>query len=45
VELEADEPLEEHAAAEHPEWTATLEGADQEQRADLWRVTYRQRHA
>jgi hypothetical protein len=34
-------PLERHAAAEHPEWTTTFEGADQEQRADLWRVVYR----
>jgi hypothetical protein len=34
-------PLERHAAAEHPEWTATFEGADQAQRADLWRVVYR----
>jgi hypothetical protein len=34
-------PLERHTAAEHPEWTATFEGADQAQRADLWRVVYR----
>jgi hypothetical protein len=33
--------LERHAAAEHPEWTATFEDGDQEQRADLWRVVYR----
>jgi hypothetical protein len=33
--------LERHAAAEHPEWTATFEDADQTQRADLWRVVYR----
>jgi hypothetical protein len=38
-------PLEQHAATEHPEWTATFEGADQEQRADLWRVVYRQHDA
>jgi hypothetical protein len=31
-------PLERHAAAEHPEWTATFEDSDQAQRADLWRV-------
>ena len=34
-------PLERHAATEHPEWTATFEGADQAKRADLWRVVYR----
>jgi hypothetical protein len=34
-------PLERHAVAEHPGWTATFEDGDQEQRADLWRVTYR----
>jgi hypothetical protein len=34
-------PLERHAATEHPEWTATFEGADQAQRADLWRAVYR----
>jgi hypothetical protein len=38
-------PLERHAAAEHPEWTATFEGADQAQRADLWRVVYRRSDA
>jgi hypothetical protein len=34
-------PLQRHAAAEHPGWTASFEGADQAQRADLWRIVYR----